>query len=69
MEYFPKAQGFPINYYPNLKQDHFKNPLVAVQFKSIDRNWLFHIECKAFANTGEIQLENARFELFVANNK
>ena len=69
IKYFPKSQGFPINYYPYLKQENFKNPLVAVQFKNIERRWLIHIKCKAFANTGEIQLENARFELYVADNK
>lgn len=49
IEYFPKTQGFPAEYFPYINQDDYKSPLVAVQFTPLRKGQLLHIECRAFA--------------------
>jgi len=73
IEYFPKSQGFPTYYFPYLKQDNYKSPLVAVQFKDVPKNHLVHIECRAFAQgigyNRRDRIGINHLELYVTDNK
>jgi len=73
IEYFPKSQGFPTYYFPYLKQDNYKSPLVAVQFKDVPKNQLVHIECRAFAQgigyNRRDRIGINHLELYVTDNK
>lgn len=45
--------GFNGNFYPFEKQDGYKQPLVAVQFKNATQGVIINIECKAWAQNIE----------------
>lgn len=45
--------GFNGNFYPFEKQDGYKQPLVAVQFKNATQGVIINIECKAWAKNIE----------------
>jgi len=49
IKYYPATQGFPDKYFPYLRQDNYKSPLVAVQFEPKSKGQLLHIECRAWA--------------------
>ena len=73
IEYFPKSQGFPNYYFPYLDQNDYKSPLVAVQFKGIQKNLLIQIECRAFAKNIFFDQSNLiginRFALHVLSHR
>ncbi|XP_069690315.1 sodium/potassium-transporting ATPase subunit beta-2-like [Periplaneta americana] len=66
IEYFPH-QGFPGYYYPFTRQQNYLSPLIALHFKSIKKNVIVKIECRAWAhNIGysrRDQIGMVRFEL------
>ena len=69
IEYFPKVQGYPQEYFPYLNQVGYQSPLLAVQFKNPAKGHLLHIECRAYA--GNIRYDRmdrvgkAHFELIM----
>lgn len=69
IEYYPKDQGFPNQYFPYQNQKNYKSPLVAVKFKNPPIGQLLHIECRAWAhNINYDRMTNigkAHFELLV----
>uniref|UniRef100_A0A0B6YSK9 Sodium/potassium-transporting ATPase subunit beta n=1 Tax=Arion vulgaris TaxID=1028688 RepID=A0A0B6YSK9_9EUPU len=68
VEYFPQ-QGFPLAYYPYLKQKDYRSPLVFVKFNNVSSHLGLMIECKALAMNIEVDRSekegSVHFELLV----
>lgn len=68
IDYHPH-QGFPAYYYPYLNTPGYKTPIVAVQFKGVERNVLINVECTVWAqeikHVTKTKLGLAHFELLI----
>jgi len=68
VEYWPKFQGFPRNFYPFLNQEGFISPIVLVQF-TVELQKLVMIECKAWARNLRhdryAQIGQVNFEILI----
>jgi sodium/potassium-transporting ATPase subunit beta len=68
VEYFPQ-QGFPLSFYPYLRQKDYRSPLVFVKFNNMSHHLGMMIECKALAKNIEVDRSekegSVHFELLV----
>jgi len=68
-EYFPKAQTFPLKYFPMLTKDQDQNTMVALQFSDLPVGRMVQVICKVYYKNVVHQKKTksglVQFQLFV----